>query len=362
MSRRDRSDAAAPAETDTPDSPAASANGDAERQLPRPAGSSASPTESAAGNGTPDRNGPPTPHELLEPDSPKPTVGKPDGPKPDDGGSQVISGDPLLRAPGTPPPVEAKKKAQSPAPPSRPPSAALPARPVASDPARPSTSHGALAPGVGPPSTGQPTRRASRGAHVAAPREAVPAVRPSQERPVTTLRPTTVAPVPRLAGRRPRVRRVTRVVRHVDPWSVFKVAAAFSVVAYAIALVAGVLLWNVAYATGTIDNIERGMESTGWEVFELDGGEIFHNAWIGGLFAAVALTGLAVLVATLFNLITDLVGGVRLTVLEEEVVEKTASPMRRFATAPAPRPAPVTQETAPGQTGAQARIRRARGE
>ena len=85
------------------------------------------------------------------------------------------------------------------------------------------------------------------------------------------------------------------------------------------------------------------MESTGWEVFELDGGEIFHNAWIGGLFGAVALTGLAVLVATLFNLITDLVGGIRLTVLEEEVIEKTASPMRRFATAPARRPAPQRQ-------------------
>ena len=66
--------------------------------------------------------------------------------------------------------------------------------------------------------------------------------------------------------------------------------------------------------------------------FEFKGGEIFHNAWIGGLFIAVGLTGLAVLVATLFNLITDLVGGVRFTVLEEEVVEKTASPMRRFAT------------------------------
>ena len=183
---------------------------------------------------------------------------------------------------------------------------------------------------------------------MATPRVATPPTRPP-EQPVATLRPTTVAPVPRLAGRRPRVRRVTRVVRHVDPWSVFKVAAAFSVVAYAIALVAGVLLWNVAYATGTIDNIERGMESTGWEVFELDGGEIFHNAWIGGLFGAVAMTGLAVLVATLFNLITDLVGGIRLTVLEEEVVEKTASPMRRFATASTRRPAPPPPETVAAQ-------------
>ena len=159
-----------------------------------------------------------------------------------------------------------------------------------------------------------------------------------------------------MAGRRPRVRRVTRVVRHVDPWSVFKVAAVFSLVAYAIALVAGVLLWNVAYSTGTIDNIERGMESTGWAVFELKGGEIFHNAWIGGLFVAVGLTGLAVLVATLFNLITDLVGGVRFTVLEEEVVEKTASPMRRFATDATHRQA--TRRARDRTTGATRRNRR----
>jgi hypothetical protein len=134
------------------------------------------------------------------------------------------------------------------------------------------------------------------------------------------------------------VRRVTRVVRHVDPWSVFKVAAVFSAVAYAICLVAGVLLWNVAYATGTIDNIERGMESTGWETFELNGGEIFHNAWIAGLFAAVGLTGLAVLVATLFNLITDLVGGLRFTVLEEEVIERPPSSLRRYAGRRGPEP------------------------
>ncbi len=36
------------------------------------------------------------------------------------------------------------------------------------------------------------------------------------------------------------------------------------------------------------------------------------------------------LAATLFNLITDLVGGVRMTVLEEEVQERTMAPMRRF--------------------------------
>jgi len=118
---------------------------------------------------------------------------------------------------------------------------------------------------------------------------------------------------------KPRVRRVTRVVRHVDTWSVFKVALIFNVFFYAVALVAGVLLWQVAYATGTIDNVEKFFEGFGWETFDFKGGQIFHNAWIAGLFVAVGFTGLAVLLATLFNLITDLVGGVRFSVLEEEV-------------------------------------------
>jgi hypothetical protein len=136
--------------------------------------------------------------------------------------------------------------------------------------------------------------------------------------------------VPRLLGRKPRVRRVTRVVRHVDPWSVFKIAFVANIVLYLIVLTAGVLLWNVAYATGTVDNVERFFESFGWSSFEFNGGEIYHNAWVGGIFVVIGLTGLAVLLATLFNLITDLVGGMRFTVLEEEVVEARPSPMRRF--------------------------------
>jgi hypothetical protein len=136
--------------------------------------------------------------------------------------------------------------------------------------------------------------------------------------------------VPRILGRKPRVRKVTRVVRHVDPWSVFKIALLTNLVLYVIVLTAGVLLWNVAYATGTVENVERFFESFGWQSFEFNGGELYHSAWIAGLFAVIGLTGLWVLLATLFNLITDLVGGARFTVLEEEVVESRTSPMRRF--------------------------------
>ena len=59
---------------------------------------------------------------------------------------------------------------------------------------------------------------------------------------------------------RRRVRRVTRVIRDIDAWSVFKVALVFNVMLYLVCLTSGVLLWNVAHATGTVDNVEKFFE------------------------------------------------------------------------------------------------------
>lgn len=163
------------------------------------------------------------------------------------------------------------------------------------------------------------------------------------KQPARALRPVTLPK----AGR-PRVRRVTRVVRTIDTWSVFKVAMCFSLFLYAVCLTAGVLLWQVAQNTGTVDNIERFFESFGWQTFELKGGTIYHNAWVGGLFGVVGLTGLCVLSATMFNLIADLVGGIRVTVLEEEVIAREdrglgwRRVLHRGATAEPTAPAPTT--------------------
>lgn len=140
--------------------------------------------------------------------------------------------------------------------------------------------------------------------------------------------------VVRRRRRRPRVRRVTRVIRHVDTWTVFKVVLLFNIVLYAATLISGVLLWNVAHGTGTVGNVERFMESFGWESFEFNGQEIFDNGWRIGMFVALGLTGLAVLAATTFNLITDIVGGIRVTVLEEEVVVAAPEMPRKPAGVP----------------------------
>ena len=74
----------------------------------------------------------------------------------------------------------------------------------------------------------------------------------------------TSAPTP---DQRRRVRRVSRIVREIDVWSVAKVGLIFHAALYVVLLLSGVLLWNVGSATGTIDNIEQFMESFGWDSF-----------------------------------------------------------------------------------------------
>ena len=139
-------------------------------------------------------------------------------------------------------------------------------------------------------------------------------------RTVTTLPPVSETPQQR------RVRRVTRVVRDIDVWSVFKVAAVVHAALYVVLLVTGLLLWNVASATGTIDNVEQFMQSFGWDSFSFKGGQLFVSGATAGLFLIILGTGIWVLLAVVFNLVTELVGGVRVTVLEEEVVVRPAEP------------------------------------
>ena len=116
------------------------------------------------------------------------------------------------------------------------------------------------------------------------------------------------------------MRRVTRVIREIDPWSAFKVGLAFHLVVYFTVLIASVLLWSVASATGTIDNIERFLMSFGWESFQFHGWTLLLNEILLGMLLVALLTIVWVLGATMFNLITDLVGGIRVSVLEEEVL------------------------------------------
>ena len=175
---------------------------------------------------------------------------------------------------------------------------------------------------VGPKTEATPVTQVPHGAVETRDLPATELIEPSESK----------APAPRLSReviarrplRRQRVRKVTRVVHHIDPWSAFKVGIVFSLAAYVVGLTAGVLLWRVADSTGTLGNIERWFTQFGWETFELKGDEVFAAARTIGLFLSIAMTGLIVLLATLFNLVSDVVGGLRVSVLEEEASEVNA--------------------------------------
>lgn len=121
------------------------------------------------------------------------------------------------------------------------------------------------------------------------------------------------------------MRRVVRIVRELDVWSVFKVALVVHGACVVIAMLTLTLLWSVASASGTIGNVENFLESFGWETFSFRGIDLVVNVGAILLLLGVLGTGVWVIAAVVFNLVTELVGGVRVTVLEEEVVLRDPS-------------------------------------
>ena len=124
--------------------------------------------------------------------------------------------------------------------------------------------------------------------------------------------------------RRLRARKVRRVVRHIDPWSVLRLSLLFYLCLFIVVMVAGTLLYNLAGAAGTISSIESFIKDIGaFKTFSFKGGTIFRASFLAGLILVIAGSAFNVLLTVLFNLISDVVGGVRVTVIEEE----TARPM-----------------------------------
>ena len=123
-----------------------------------------------------------------------------------------------------------------------------------------------------------------------------------------------------------RARKVKRIVRHIDPWSVLKLSLLFYACLFVVFMVAGTLLWNLAGAAGTIASIEGFIKDIGaFKTFSFSGPTIFRASFLAGLILVIAGSGLNVLLTVLFNLISDLVGGIRLSVIEEETARPIAA-------------------------------------
>ena len=137
------------------------------------------------------------------------------------------------------------------------------------------------------------------------------------------------------------VRRVRRIIRKIDAWTVFKVSSIFREEA-ALGLVLGLIMfWSVVQASGiperitdflvTITLVDEGSDPFG------NDDAFFRLALFGSIAWAILGCGLTTLGAVMYNLISDVVGGVEIVVLEETlnptpVAPPAASPSLSYST------------------------------
>jgi predicted lipid-binding transport protein (Tim44 family) len=115
-------------------------------------------------------------------------------------------------------------------------------------------------------------------------------------------------------------RRVRRVVRKIDTWTVAKIAAVFHLCMALVSVVAGVILWNAADSAGFVAKLDKSVRSNfQLSSFQIHGGVMFRGAVVGALLLALLFTVLTTVAALLYNLLSDVVGGVQIWVLEEVV-------------------------------------------
>lgn len=148
------------------------------------------------------------------------------------------------------------------------------------------------------------------------------------------------------------VRRVRRIIRKIDPWTTLKISAVvWAVLALAFVLGA-VIFWSVLDRAGIPDQLVNFMvEITLIE----DGTDPFANTEqflrfliFGAVVGWVSFTGTTVAVAVIYNLVSDVVGGLEIVVLEE-TLNPVVSPSQQVLHPPNDYQAPNGVVTPPGE-------------
>jgi len=116
--------------------------------------------------------------------------------------------------------------------------------------------------------------------------------------------------------------RATMQIRRVDPWSALKVSALLSVALFFVWMIAVAFLYLVLGGMGVWSKLNSNVgdlltsNSGGGEL--VSAGSIFGGALLIGLLNIVLLTAMATIGAFVYNLSTDIVGGVEVTLADRD--------------------------------------------
>lgn len=129
--------------------------------------------------------------------------------------------------------------------------------------------------------------------------------------------PTVGAAAPRKGGRRARL-----TIKRVDPWSTLKFSFVYALAGLIVLLVAVTALYAIVDAMGVLDSIRAflndisgsasGSGLTVWLTF----GRVMTVALVVGGVNVILFTAFATVTAFIYNVCTDLVGGIEVTLAE----------------------------------------------
>lgn len=116
---------------------------------------------------------------------------------------------------------------------------------------------------------------------------------------------------------RARSRQARVVLRKVDPWSVLKISFVFYLCMMVVILGALMILYGILGAMGVLDTTTEFLVDLGFgDDFEIHGNWLFSRGLAIGLALVVLWTLINVFIVFLYNLLSDVVGGIEVTLSE----------------------------------------------
>jgi len=107
------------------------------------------------------------------------------------------------------------------------------------------------------------------------------------------------------------------VIRKIDPWTVLKFSLIFYACLFLIGFVAFVILYGVLAATGVFGSAQKLFAEMSLKL-DFPKARIFGGLALFGIFSVFVWSAVNVLVAFLYNLVADVVGGIEVSVAEQD--------------------------------------------
>ena len=114
-----------------------------------------------------------------------------------------------------------------------------------------------------------------------------------------------------------------QTITKVDLWSVLKLSICFYLTALLVVLASGMVLWWIASALGIISNIENFVgDLVNSNDFEFLSWTVLRASALVGLVVVSIMVVCTVLAAAFYNLFSGVLGGIEVTVVEDEAVTR----------------------------------------